>query len=168
MKRNGTPHRLSSPAAARVHQGAATTAEQTSVPASGRRPLVPPLGETTASCPCAASLTSAAALLLESAQRLERLVASMSAAEAAGPAEVPLSQAQPVEPSHDGAEGLLTPRQLEILRLVAEGRSTDEIARQLWLSVATVRNHVARALQALGARSRIEGVARARRLGLLP
>jgi DNA-binding NarL/FixJ family response regulator len=63
--------------------------------------------------------------------------------------------------------GPLTARQLEILALVGEGVSTEEIARQLWLSVATVRNHVARTLRALDAHSRVEAVAKARRLGLL-
>jgi DNA-binding NarL/FixJ family response regulator len=62
---------------------------------------------------------------------------------------------------------VLTPRQLEILRLVAQGRSTASIAAELWLSVATVRNHVARTMRALGAHSRIEAVARAREAGLL-
>ena len=62
---------------------------------------------------------------------------------------------------------LLTARQLEILQLVAEGRSTEEIARTLWLSAATVRNHIARTLRALGAHSRVEAVATARRARLL-
>jgi DNA-binding CsgD family transcriptional regulator len=61
----------------------------------------------------------------------------------------------------------LTRRQLEILRFLAEGRSTAWIAAELWLSVATVRNHVAGAMRALDAHSRLEAVARARALGLL-
>lgn len=61
----------------------------------------------------------------------------------------------------------LTHRQLEILGLIAQGRTTGQIARELWLSVATVRNHVARTLRALDAHSRLEAVANARRLGLL-
>lgn len=61
----------------------------------------------------------------------------------------------------------LTGRQLEILRLVADGVSTGEIASRLYLSRATVRNHVAATLRALEAHSRIEAVAIARRRGLL-
>jgi DNA-binding CsgD family transcriptional regulator len=61
----------------------------------------------------------------------------------------------------------LTVRQLEILSLVAAGRTTDEIARCLFLSPATIRNHVARTLKALDAHSRLEAVAKARDLGLL-
>ena len=52
--------------------------------------------------------------------------------------------------------------------MVAEGLSTEAIAQRLWLSVATVRNHIARSMRALGARSRIQAVARARQLDLLP
>jgi DNA-binding CsgD family transcriptional regulator len=59
----------------------------------------------------------------------------------------------------------LTPRQIEVLALVAEGRSTECIAARLWLSKATVRNHIARALRALGAHSRLEAVAKAREHG---
>jgi DNA-binding CsgD family transcriptional regulator len=62
---------------------------------------------------------------------------------------------------------VLTRRQLEILRFVAHGRSTDWIATELWLSVATVRNHVARAMRVLDAHSRLEAVAKARDLGLI-
>ncbi len=61
----------------------------------------------------------------------------------------------------------LTRRQLEILRLVADGVSTGQIAGRLYLSRATVRNHVAAALRALGAHSRLEAVAVARRDGLI-
>ena len=61
----------------------------------------------------------------------------------------------------------LTPRQHEILVLVSEGLSTKQIARELWLSPATVRNHVAAIMTALGTHSRLEAVAAARRAGLL-
>jgi DNA-binding CsgD family transcriptional regulator len=57
----------------------------------------------------------------------------------------------------------LTPRQSEVLRLLARGRSTEGIARELHLSVETVRNHVRHVLRALGAHSRLEAVAIARR-----
>jgi PAS domain S-box-containing protein len=57
----------------------------------------------------------------------------------------------------------LTPRQSEVLRLLARGRSTTGIARELQLSVETVRNHIRHLLRALGAHSRLEAVAIARR-----
>jgi DNA-binding CsgD family transcriptional regulator len=62
----------------------------------------------------------------------------------------------------------LMPRQHEIVVLVAEGLVTKQIARRLWLSPATVRNHVAAILTALEAHSWLEAVAKASRLGLLP
>jgi PAS domain S-box-containing protein len=57
----------------------------------------------------------------------------------------------------------LTPRQNEVLKLLDEGRSTDDIAQTLGLSKQTVRNYIRQVLQALGARSRLEAVALARR-----
>jgi PAS domain S-box-containing protein len=57
----------------------------------------------------------------------------------------------------------LTPRQSEVLVLLEHGRSTDQIAGQLHLSVETVRNHVRAILRALGVHSRLEAVALARR-----
>jgi PAS domain S-box-containing protein len=62
----------------------------------------------------------------------------------------------------------LTPRQHEVLQLLAQGASTDSIAAMLHLSKETVRNHVRNILRALGAHSRLEGVAIAYRRGLLP
>jgi DNA-binding NarL/FixJ family response regulator len=56
----------------------------------------------------------------------------------------------------------LTPRQTEVLRLLEHGRSTEQIATELCLSVETVRNHVRNLMQALGVHSRLEAVAVAR------
>jgi PAS domain S-box-containing protein len=61
----------------------------------------------------------------------------------------------------------LTPRQTQVLHLLAHGRSTAQIAAELHVSVETVRNHVRRLLRALGAHSRLEAIAIARRDGLL-
>jgi PAS domain S-box-containing protein len=57
----------------------------------------------------------------------------------------------------------LTPRQTEVLRLLEHGRSTEQIARELHLSIETVRNHIRHLLRALGAHSRLEAVAIGRR-----
>jgi PAS domain S-box-containing protein len=56
----------------------------------------------------------------------------------------------------------LTPRQVEVLRLLEQGHSTKQIAAELHLSTETVRNHIRRLFQALGVRSRLEAVAVAR------
>jgi PAS domain S-box-containing protein len=56
----------------------------------------------------------------------------------------------------------LTPRQVEVLRLLEQGRSTKQIAGELHLSTETVRNHIRRLFRALGVHSRLEAVAAAR------
>ncbi len=61
----------------------------------------------------------------------------------------------------------LTPRQREILDLIAAGLSTSEIAKQLTLSTETVRNHLRSLFRALNVHTRLEAIAAARRLGLL-
>jgi len=61
----------------------------------------------------------------------------------------------------------LTPRELEVLRAVATGADTRNIARLLGLSTATVRNHVRSILEKLGAHSRLQAVAHATRDGIL-
>jgi PAS domain S-box-containing protein len=61
----------------------------------------------------------------------------------------------------------LTPRQLEVLQLLSEGKSVKEIGKELYLSEATVRNHVRSLLQALGAHSQLEVLAKAREMGIL-
>jgi DNA-binding CsgD family transcriptional regulator len=61
----------------------------------------------------------------------------------------------------------LTERQLEILRLLAEGWSTPNIASELALSPTTVRNHIAATIAALGVHTRLQAVVAAHRSGLL-
>jgi DNA-binding NarL/FixJ family response regulator len=56
----------------------------------------------------------------------------------------------------------LTPRQVEALRLLEQGRSTKQIAAELHLSTETVRNHIRRLFRVLGVHSRLEAVAAAR------
>ena len=61
----------------------------------------------------------------------------------------------------------LTPREAEILALVAEGRSNGEIGKQLFIATKTVSVHVSNILAKLGAAGRTEAAAIARRRGLL-
>jgi DNA-binding CsgD family transcriptional regulator len=63
--------------------------------------------------------------------------------------------------------GGLTRRELEILRLVAVGRTNREIARDLFLSPRTVEMHVRHVLSKLGCRSRTEATGKAHELGLV-
>ena len=72
----------------------------------------------------------------------------------------PRSRAQPlVVPLSD--------RELDVLRLLADGRSNREIAGELFLAEGTVKNHVTNVLAKLGARDRTQAALRARALELL-
>jgi len=61
----------------------------------------------------------------------------------------------------------LSERELEVVRLLAEGHSNREIAAALFLAEGTVKNHVTNVLGKLGARDRTQAALRARALGLL-
>jgi len=77
-------------------------------------------------------------------------------------------EARPLSvPRRATARGQLTRRQLEVLDLLAAGRSTLEIARELELAHPTVRNHVRDLLAQLDAHTRVEAVAKAQCAGLL-
>jgi len=60
----------------------------------------------------------------------------------------------------------ITARELEVLALIADGFSTREIAQRLWITDETVRTHVRRLLNRLGARTRAHAVGIAYRDGL--
>ena len=62
----------------------------------------------------------------------------------------------------------LTGRELEILRMMAAGRSNQSIAGELVVTLDTVKKHVGHVLGKLGAANRTEAVARARELSLIP
>jgi LuxR family maltose regulon positive regulatory protein len=80
-------------------------------------------------------------------------------APAVGPAAAPPHQAELVEP--------LSPRELEVLRLLAQGLSNREIAERLVISLSTVKGHTSNIYGKLAVGSRTQAVARARALGIL-
>jgi DNA-binding NarL/FixJ family response regulator len=77
------------------------------------------------------------------------------------------------EPEADGAPGAtargpgLTPREQEVLQLVATGATNREIAATLHLSPHTVKEHASSLYKKLEARNRADAVLRAQRLGIL-
>ena len=83
-------------------------------------------------------------------------------------------QAGAAPPSRRAAAALpgmvepLTDREVEVLRLLAAGRSNQRIAHELVVTLDTVKKHVTHVLAKLGAANRTEAVARARQLGLIP
>ncbi len=101
---------------------------------------------------------------------LDRLAAALHAA-AAGLAVIDPSLAATLVTSRAEAPGspveALTPREIEVLRLMAEGLPNKAIARQLGISEHTVKFHVNAILGKLGVESRTEAVVRATRQGLI-
>ena len=71
-------------------------------------------------------------------------------------------------PAVPGLAEPLTGRELEVLRLLAAGKSNQRIAHDLVVALDTVKKHVTHVLGKLGAANRTEAVARARDLGLIP
>jgi two-component system response regulator DegU len=61
----------------------------------------------------------------------------------------------------------LTPREVEIVQMLANGASNIEVARKLFISSKTVKNHLAHIYSKLGVESRTQAVAKAVRLGLV-
>jgi DNA-binding NarL/FixJ family response regulator len=62
----------------------------------------------------------------------------------------------------------LTPRELEVLALVAQGKSNPEVARELFIGEATVKSHLLHVFDKLGVSDRTAAVTRALERGLLP
>jgi DNA-binding CsgD family transcriptional regulator len=79
----------------------------------------------------------------------------------------PADSGVPTRVAESQGVGSLTPRQLDVLRLLAEGDSTHEIAAALHLSTTTVRNHIRGVLAALGVHTRLQAVVAAQARGLL-
>jgi DNA-binding NarL/FixJ family response regulator len=94
-----------------------------------------------------AVLTAAAGqAVLDPAVQQRLLSAAARARDTPGPPGVPTG------------EGELTPREAEVLRLIADGRSNREIARALFVSEATVKTHVNRIFAKTGSRDRAQAI----------
>ena len=77
--------------------------------------------------------------------------------------ELLATKRDPVDPV---SQFRLTGRQMDVLRLMALGKSNGAIGTELGLAINTVKVHVAAVLEKLGARNRTEAVMIARRAGL--
>jgi DNA-binding CsgD family transcriptional regulator len=82
------------------------------------------------------------------------------------PAEAPAAPFTLNQPQLDALG--ITPRELEILSLIAQGLSNREIADRLFVSENTVKTHCSRAFDKLGARRRTQAVQLGKQLGLIP
>jgi DNA-binding NarL/FixJ family response regulator len=72
-----------------------------------------------------------------------------------------------VVPVPVSSTGVLTHREHDIVNLLAEGCTNDEIGKRLYISAATVKTHLSNAYSKLGARNRYDAVVKATQLGLL-
>jgi DNA-binding CsgD family transcriptional regulator len=85
------------------------------------------------------------------------------------PVTVQVPVAEPFRPNEAKKEELaITPREMEILELIAQGMSNREIAEKLFVSENTVKTHSSRVFDKLGARRRTQAVWLGKEFGLLP
>jgi len=83
-----------------------------------------------------------------------------------GPVATTTTSARALTPDPTVLAEPLTDREAEVLSLMADARSNGEIARALFIGEATVKTHVSRVLQKLGARDRVQAIVLAHRHGL--
>jgi DNA-binding CsgD family transcriptional regulator len=104
----------------------------------------------------------------ELADRLVALLADLPGLRLAAPGELPdVALVTPPAPSGGADDAGLTPREREVLTLLAEGDSNKAIARRLAISINTVKFHVAALLDKLDAAGRTDAVAIAARRGVI-
>lgn len=98
-------------------------------------------------------------ILLEDEPAWDRFLAEVHAFLGSGSDKATASDPEKVFPE-------LTPREHEVLELIAKGQSNDEIAEQLFISPKTVRNHITHIFSKLGVDSRAKAIVLARQAGL--
>lgn len=124
-------------------------------------------GDASAAVAARVAQAGGSGLLLKSSRldELESAVRKVAAGEVAFAAEVLAGVLDGL--THQAGGTPLTAREQETLLLLAAGASTEEVSERLGVARNTVRNHVQRILAKLGARSKLEAVAIARREGML-
>jgi LuxR family maltose regulon positive regulatory protein len=110
--------------------------------------------------------------LLEVAQREAGITAPEMPAAIPEHLKTTIPARRPVEPAAartpDGLPISLSAREVEVLRLIAEGKSNQEISAELFLALNTVKRHAYNIFTKLDVKNRTQAVTRARQLGLIP
>ncbi|MBR1171719.1 response regulator transcription factor [Bradyrhizobium liaoningense] len=101
------------------------------------------------------------------ADRLSALLGNVAGLRLAAPGEAAAATIVARDPRISPADIALTQRELDVLALMAEGASNKMIARQLGISVHTVKFHVGSLLDKLDATGRTDAVAHAARRGVI-
>lgn len=114
-----------------------------------------------------AAIEAGASGYLLKAAPAEELVAGVRSVAAGEVALSPAIAAQLVTRMREPAPAALTPRETEVLRLVAEGLSNRQIGERLFLGEATVKTHLLRTFEKLGVNDRTRAVTLAMERGLL-
>jgi DNA-binding NarL/FixJ family response regulator len=78
-----------------------------------------------------------------------------------------LAEAHRLESPAEQLEPIISKREEEVLQLVADGLSTSEVAAKLYISIKTVKNHLASIYEKLDSRDRTQAVLRAVRMGII-
>ena len=102
-----------------------------------------------------------------SMQEVVATITSAAGGEVALSTELAATILAELEPGNDRAPSPLTPREEEVLQLIADGCSTSEVASGLFISGKTVKNHLASIYEKLEARDRTQAVLSAVRSGII-
>jgi LuxR family maltose regulon positive regulatory protein len=106
---------------------------------------------------------------LDKGENIAELLKISGSKRKAGPQPVVTRGVEPgVRPAKNTLVEPLSERELEVLRLIAEGLSNQEVAHRLYLSVNTLKAHTTNIYQKLDVHNRVQAVTRARELRLLP
>jgi len=100
-------------------------------------------------------------------EKLVELLGAIAGVRLARAGEAAHAALRPPQPSVPDPEAALTPREREVLELMAEGASNKMIARALGISVHTAKFHVGSVIDKLDATGRTDAVAHAARLGVI-
>ena len=99
--------------------------------------------------------------------RTVRLAASGETALSPELAASMLAEAQRTDTPAEELDPIISRREEEVLQLVADGLSTSEVAAKLYISIKTVKNHLASIYEKLDSRDRTQAVLRAVRMGII-